>query len=147
MIPMGQLKLLMAMGELPRQAFKYCTFVVVDCSSAYNAIFGRPLLVEFGAVTSIRHLCMKFPTDSRNGTIRGDQKDARQCYRVSVKSLVMMVASLDLPPMTIHSPKELDPRVRDERNMEPLEEGEEVVVDASKPEGKMEIGRSLSSGG
>ena len=44
-----------------------------------------------------------------------------------------MVGSSDLPLMTIHNPEELDPRVRDERNIEPLEEGEEVVVDASKP--------------
>ena len=80
MIPMGQLKLPVTMGEVPKQAFKYCTFMVADCSSAYNAIFGRPLLVEFGAVTSICHLCMKLPTDSGIGTVRGDEKVARQCY-------------------------------------------------------------------
>ena len=131
MIPMGQLKLPVTMGEVPRQAFKYCTFVVVDCSSAYNAIFGRPLLVEFGAVTSIRHLCMKFPTDSGIGTVRGDQKDARQCYRVSTRSPVMAVgSSIQLSEIT-QDPEELDPRVRDERNIEPVEEGEEVAVDTS----------------
>ena len=131
------------MGEVPRQSLKYCTFVVVDCSSAYNAIFGRPLLVEFGAVTSIRHLCMKFPTNSGIGTVRGDQKDARQCYRVSTRSPVMMLDSLIQPSEITQDPEELDPRVRDERNIEPVAEGEEVTVDTSKPERKMKIGSSF----
>ena len=42
-------------------------------------------------------------------------------------------------------PEELDPRVRDERNIEPVEEREEVSVDTSKPESKMKIGSNLSS--
>ena len=129
----------MTMGELPRQAFKYCTFVVVDCSSAYNAIFGRPLLVEFGVVTSIRHLCMKFPTDLGIETVREDQKDVRQCYRVSVGNPVMMVDSSIQPPTTVHNPEELDPRVRNEKSIEPVEEGEEVAVDTSKPERTIKI--------
>ena len=41
-------------------------------------------------------------------------------------------------------PNELDPRVRDERNIEPVEEGEEVAVDTSQPERKMKIGSNLS---
>ena len=42
-------------------------------------------------------------------------------------------------------PEELDPRVRDERNIEPVEEGEEVAVDSSQPECKMKIGSNLSA--
>ena len=57
----------------------------------------------------------------------------------------MMVDPSSPPPVTSSDPEELDPRVRDERNIEPVEEGEEVVVDVSKPERKMKIGRSLSS--
>ena len=67
----------MTMGDLPRQAFKYCTFVVVDNSSAYNSMFRRPLLVEFVDVTSIQHMYMKFLTKSGIYTVCGDQKDAR----------------------------------------------------------------------
>ena len=118
--------------------------MVVDCSSAYNAIFGRPLLVEFGAVTSIRHLYMKLPTDSGIDTVRGDQKDARQFYQVFTRSPVMMVDSSTRLSEATQDPEELDPRVWDERNIEPVEEGEEVAVDTSKPERKMKIAADTS---
>lgn len=118
-IPMGQLKLPVTMGDLPRQAFKYCTFVMVDCYSAYNAIFGRPLLVEFGAVTFIRHLCMNFPTESGICIVCGDQKDARQCYRVSLRSLVMMVDSSGQSSIITPDPEELDPEFEMRGNKNP----------------------------
>lgn len=98
------------MGELPRQVIKYWTVVLVDFSLAYNSIFGRSLLVEFGAITSIWHLCMKFPTEFDIGTIRGDQKDARQTYMVCLRNLVMMVESLEKEIASASEPEELDPR-------------------------------------
>ena len=49
--------------------------------------------------------------------------------------------------MTILGPEELDPRVRDERNIETMEEGEEITFDTSRPERRMRIGRGLSSEG
>ena len=59
----------------------------------------------------------------------------------------MMVDSLVQPSEITQYPEELDPRVRDERNIEPVEEGEEFAVDTSKPERKMKIGSSLSPEG
>nr|XP_023913035.1 uncharacterized protein LOC112024656 [Quercus suber] len=56
------------------------TFLVVDCSSAYNAIIGRPTLNSWKAVTSTYHLMIKFPTEYRVGELRGDQVAARECY-------------------------------------------------------------------
>lgn len=61
------------------------SFVVVDCPTAYNAILGRPVQVDFGAVTSIRHLGMKFPCkNDRIGSIHRDLRSARICYNVSI---------------------------------------------------------------
>ena len=69
----------------------YCTFVVVDFPTEYNMIFGRPTLVDFGAITSIRHLYMNFPCDNGEvGTVRGDQKSARKCYHVSARPIFMV---------------------------------------------------------
>ena len=39
-------------------------FLVVDCPSAYNVIFGRPTLNKIGAVISTASLTMKFFTNS-----------------------------------------------------------------------------------
>ena len=56
------------------------TFLVVDCSSAYNAILGRPTLNSWKAVTLTYHMIIKFPTDYGVGELRGDQVAACECY-------------------------------------------------------------------
>ena len=50
-------------GDYPQQITKDVTFLVVDCSSAYNGILGRPTLNSWKAATSTYHLMIKFPTD------------------------------------------------------------------------------------
>ena len=42
--PLGAVKLLVTVGDYPQQITRDVTFLVVDCSSAYNAIIGRPTL-------------------------------------------------------------------------------------------------------
>ena len=56
------------------------TFLVVDCSSAYNAILGRLTLNSWKAVTSTYHLMIKFPTDYGVGELQGNQVATRECY-------------------------------------------------------------------
>ena len=46
-----------------QQITKNVNFLVVDCSSSYNAIIGRPTLNSWKAVTSTYHLLVKFPTE------------------------------------------------------------------------------------
>ena len=42
--PLGAVKLPITIGDYSQQITKDVTFLVVDCSSAYNAIIGRPTL-------------------------------------------------------------------------------------------------------
>ena len=42
--PLGTVTLLVTVRDYPQQITKDVTFLVVDCSSAYNAIIGRPTL-------------------------------------------------------------------------------------------------------
>jgi hypothetical protein len=60
------------------------TFLVVEASSAYNAILGRGALNKLGAIVSTPHLMMKFPTPNGIGYEQGDQELARSCYLVVV---------------------------------------------------------------
>ena len=53
---------------------------MVDCSSTYNAILGRPTLKSWKAITSTYHLIIKFPTDYGVRELRGNQVTARECY-------------------------------------------------------------------
>ena len=71
-------------GTAPANRTLLTTLIVVDCPSAYNAVIGRPILVDLRAVTSIWHLTMKFPTDAGVGYILGNQREARECYNASI---------------------------------------------------------------
>ena len=61
-LPVGMISLLVVVGSYPRQINKEVNFLVVDCSSLYNAIIRRPTLNSWRAATSIYYLSVKFPT-------------------------------------------------------------------------------------
>ena len=92
------------------------TFLVVDCSSAYNAILGRPTLNSWKAVTSTYHLMIKFPTDYGVGELRGDQVAAHECY------IAMMEIDDHQQAMNIEEHR---------TTMEPVEKLEKVLLDDS----------------
>ena len=60
---LGTVTLSVVVGDYPQQIIKDVTFLVVDCSSTYNAIIGRSTLNSWKAVTSTYHLMIKFPTE------------------------------------------------------------------------------------
>ena len=76
----GTITLSVVVGAYPQQITKEVNFLVIDCSSSYNAIIGRPTLNSWKAVTSTYHLFVKFPTDYGVGQVQGDQLTARKCY-------------------------------------------------------------------
>lgn len=55
-------------------------FLVVDNSSAYHGVFARLTLKELRVVTSIHHLCIKFPIENEIATVRGNKRSVRECY-------------------------------------------------------------------
>ena len=93
-------------------------FLVVDCSSACNAILGRPTLNSWKAVTSTYHLMIKFPTEYGVGEVRGNQVVAHECY------IAMLEMDDHLQSMCIEEQQTM---------VEPMEVLEEVLLDDSKP--------------
>ena len=63
--PVDTIFLSVVVGAYSRQITKDVNFLVVDCSSSYNAIIGRPTLNSWKAVTSTYHLSVKFPTEHK----------------------------------------------------------------------------------
>ena len=62
------------------------TYLLLDLNTLYFDLIGRKTLNELGAVVSMLHLTMKFPTlTGEIVTIKADQKQARQCYAESLK--------------------------------------------------------------
>ena len=123
--PLGAVTLFVMVGDYPQQITKDVTFLVVDCSSTYNAILGRPTLNSWKAVTSTYHLMIKFPTEYGMGELRGNQMATRECY------VTMMEMDDHLKAMNI-----------EEHQMatEPVEKLEEILVDDSKPDRTTKIG-------
>ena len=70
--PVGTISLPVVVGAYPQQTTKSVNFLVVDCSSSYNAIIGRPTLNSWKAVISTYHLSVKFPTEHGVGQVQGN---------------------------------------------------------------------------
>ncbi|XP_075669767.1 uncharacterized protein LOC142639486 [Castanea sativa] len=78
--PLGVVTLSVTVRDYPQQVTKDVVFLVVDCSSAYNAILGQPTLNAWKIVTSTYHLMVKFPIEYRVGELCENQVVARECY-------------------------------------------------------------------
>ena len=69
-------------------------FLVVEELSAYNMILGRPTLNNSKAVIIPSLMLLKFERDNGTvGSLRGDQRMARECYLSDVKPTVMATGS------------------------------------------------------
>ena len=73
MFLLGMVTLSVMVDDYPQQITKDVTFLVVNCSSAYNVILGRPTLNLWKVITSIYHLMIKLPIDYGVGELRGNQ--------------------------------------------------------------------------
>ena len=67
--PVGTISLSVVIRAYPQQITKDVNFLVVDCSSSYNAIIGRPTLNSWKAVTCTYHLSVMFPMEHRVGQV------------------------------------------------------------------------------
>ncbi|KAM2661594.1 hypothetical protein EV2_023883 [Malus domestica] len=83
--PLWSTHLPFTIGTGPYTATFSTNFLVIDCPTTYNVIFGRTGINDLKAMVSIHMLLMKFPTPYGNGYIKGDQLSARSCYKTSVK--------------------------------------------------------------
>ena len=84
-LPLGSIQLVLTLGEPPYQATTTARFLIVDAPSAYNMLLGRPSLNAIKAIPLAYHMVIKFPTVNGVGTVRGDQRVARECYTASMK--------------------------------------------------------------
>ena len=127
--PLGAITLSVTTGDYPQQITREVIFLVVDWSSAYNAILGRPTLNSWKAVISTYHLMIKFSTDFGVGELRGNRVVARECY-------ISMIEMED-QQQTMCIGEQRAPA-------EPVEELEEVNLDDTWPKRTTRIGTLAS---
>ena len=131
-LPLGSIQLVLTLREPPCQATTTARFLIVDASSAYNMLLGRPSLNTIKAIPSAYHMIIKFPTIHGIGMVRGDQRVARECYTASMKQRAVDNVNVD----------ELDMRDEVLTRPEPSEKLEPVLLD-DYPEHLAYIGSKL----
>ena len=80
-VPKGQSRLLVQIGTDVVEV----DFIVVDASSPYTAIMGRPWLHTLGDVSSTLHQKVKYLSRDQVLEIVGSQSMARQCLVVAIQ--------------------------------------------------------------
>ena len=132
-LPLGSIQLVLTLGDPPCQATTTARFLIVDATSAYNMLLGRPSLNAIKAIPSAYHMMIKFPTISGVGIVRGDQRVARECYSASLKQKTADNIYLD----------DLDMRDKVNTRPELSEELQPVLLD-DDPEHLAYIGSKLA---
>ncbi|KAL5577222.1 hypothetical protein UlMin_018921 [Ulmus minor] len=162
----GVLNLPVELGTHPCQHIQSVNFVVVDCSSSYNAIIGQPTLNAIRAVTSTYHLLVKFPTMGGIGVLKGDQQESRDIYeagnrpsnfhRVNIieapgsavathPPATIMIRNIEVKLNKVQKFDEIDPReLAMEQHGEPVEELEEVPLFKDDLSKTCKIGSALT---
>ena len=132
-LSMGSVQLVLNLGDPPCQATMTIKFLIVDALLAYNMLLGRPSLNAIRAIPSAYHMVIKFLTENGVGTVRGDQRVARECYLTSMKQKMVDIIHMG----------ELN--MRDELNtrLMPSEELEQIQLD-DHPEHVTYIGSKLA---
>ena len=117
--PLSAITLPVTIGDYHQQITKDITFLMVNCSSAYNAILGRPTLNSWKTITSTSHLIIKFPTEYGIGEVRRDQVATHECY--------IEILEMDNHLLTMN--------IKEQQTVIELVEGlEEILLDNSSPE-------------
>ncbi|KAM1777701.1 hypothetical protein ACFX11_044327 [Malus domestica] len=158
--PLGSIHLPLTIGTGPYTATITTNFLVVNCPTAYNVIFGCTCINDLKAMVSTHMLLMKFPTPFGNGYIRGDQLSARSCYNTSVKQQHLHVpketfsvhnqvvkTSQDEANSDFHDSNSQPDDPRDDsftQQAQPAEELENVSISKDHPDRMVKIGTTLS---
>ncbi|GKE55913.1 reverse transcriptase domain-containing protein [Tanacetum coccineum] len=121
--PLGQLRILVTIGDADHSTRAWMNFMIVRSISPYNGIIGRPGIREIQAVASTVYIMLKFPVDGGIVTIRSTILIPAECATV------------------ITSPKEIP------KEAEGRHENFKVVIHPNFPDQEVAIGGTLSSEG
>nr|GEV45284.1 reverse transcriptase domain-containing protein [Tanacetum cinerariifolium] len=87
--PLGQLRLLVTIGDADHSTRAWMNFMIVRSLSPYNGIIGRPTIKEIQAVPSTAHEMLKFPADGGIVTICSINLIPAEC--------AMVITSFEVP--------------------------------------------------
>ncbi|VFQ61984.1 unnamed protein product [Cuscuta campestris] len=141
----GSIVLPVELGSGDKTVWKRMRFIVVDIKCVHNAILGRPGINKVRAVISMPHLCMKFHTPGGVKEVKGDQRNAHECYARAVKKMTKGVNVISQEITKGETREKLEPEAETvEIKLDPGDPSKMVRIGANLPEDlKMEITRVL----
>ncbi|GJT88205.1 hypothetical protein Tco_1069922 [Tanacetum coccineum] len=92
--PLGQLRLLVTIGDADHSTRAWMNFMIVRSLSPYNDIIGRPGIREIQAVPSTAHGMLKFPVNGGILTIRSTILIPAECATVVTSSEIPKEAAV-----------------------------------------------------
>ncbi|GKD36934.1 reverse transcriptase domain-containing protein [Tanacetum coccineum] len=81
--PMGQISMLVKIGDEEHSTLAWMNFMVVRSLSPYNGIIGRPVVRRIWAVPSTAHRMLKFPVTGGTVTLQSSKIIPLECTMVS----------------------------------------------------------------
>ncbi|VFQ76157.1 unnamed protein product [Cuscuta campestris] len=131
----GSIVLPIELGSGEKIVWKKMQFIVVDIKCVHNAILGRPGINKVGAVISMPHLCMKFHTPGGVSEVKGDQRNARECYARAVKKMTKGVNVISQEITKGETREKLEPEAETvEIELYPGDSSRMVRIGANLPE-------------
>ena len=141
-LPLGSVQLVLTLGDPPCQATTTVRFLIVDASSVYNMLLGRPFLNAIRVVPSAYHMVIKFPIANGVGMGRGNQRIAKECYSASMKKNTVDNIYMD----ELNMRDEVTTRPAPSEELEPIQLGDQPEQLGNQPEHLVYIGFKLAEG-
>ncbi|GJX96736.1 hypothetical protein Tco_0352534 [Tanacetum coccineum] len=94
--PLGQLRLLVTIGDAEHFTKSWMNFMIVRSLSLYNGIIGRPRIREIQEVPSTAHGMLKFPVNEGIVTIRSTILIPAECVTVTTSSTRLTTSSKEI---------------------------------------------------
>ncbi|GKE84578.1 hypothetical protein Tco_1558320 [Tanacetum coccineum] len=81
--PLGQIALLVKIGDEVHSTSAWMNFIVIRSPSQHNAIIGRPTLRKIRVVPSTAHGMLKFPVEGGTVTLQSSRVIPMECAMIS----------------------------------------------------------------
>ncbi|GKE19677.1 hypothetical protein Tco_1427254 [Tanacetum coccineum] len=146
--PLGQLRLLVTIGDADHSTRAWMNFMIVRSLSPYNGIIGRPGIREIQAVPSTAHRMLKFPADGGIVTIRSTILIPAKCAtEVAIEGKLSVKGRTELSEHRLNI-REGYSSVRQKKRGHALERAKAIQAEVQKLVGAgiMRLKQGLSAG-
>jgi hypothetical protein len=146
--PMGRVQLEVLFGKKGNSCCEPIWFEVLDISSPYHALLGRPALAKFMAVPHYAYLKMKLPGPKGVITVSGCFKKSLACAKASsqlAEALVIAEEKRQLLHRVELTQQDVPARQSSVEQFKPADDTKKILLDESDPSKFVIIGTDISA--